>query len=103
MSILQAEESRQCYLCIILEGDYSEKPWLHRHHIFFGRNRKMSEKYGLTVRLCVDHHEIGQQAVHKNREIDLRLKRIAQEAIERRIGHEEFMKAFGKNYLEDET
>lgn len=101
-SILQAEESKQCYLCIILNGDHSEKEWLHRHHVFFGRNRKKSEEYGLTVRLCVEHHEIGPEAVHRNREIDMMLKAIAQEAAEEHIGHERFMQEFGKNYLEEE-
>lgn len=70
---------------------------LHRHHVIHGTsNRKNSEKYGLTVYLCMEHHRI----VHEvDRQQDLHLIKIAQRAFEDRYDHDTFMKVFGKNYL----
>lgn len=77
---------------------------LHEHHIFYGNGlRGLSEKYGLKVWLCYEHHQ-GAEGVHKhpNGELDLRLKRNGQMLFEARYGgREAYMKVFGKNYLED--
>ena len=49
-SIIQDESKGQCFLCVMLDSDTSRK-YTEKHHIFFGSaNRKLSEKYGLTVR-----------------------------------------------------
>lgn len=70
-----------------------------RHHVFYGTaNRAKSEKYGLTVRLCREHHR-GEDGVHFNRQRDLELKRFAQLVFEGLYGHEKFMEVFHKNYL----
>lgn len=75
---------------------------IHDHHIFFGKpNRQLSEKRGLKVFLCVRHHTGSNYAVHNNRVLDLKLKRLAQQYYEENYGsREEFIKEFGKNYLD---
>ena len=46
-----------------------------RHHVFYGTaNRKQSEKYGIVCELCAECHR-GKQGVHRNRNIDMELKR----------------------------
>lgn len=88
-----------CYLCMLLHGNCRYHTTLHEHHIFGGRNRQKSEEYGLKVKLCVEHHETGKEAVHKNAAVDLILKQIGQKTFEERFSHEMFMVEFGKNYL----
>ena len=89
-SIVQPEGSR-CYFCGRMTG-------LERHHILGGPNRKWSEKYGLTVMLCHDHH-LGKDGVQYNRKLGDRLKQLAQIEFESRYSHDEWMKVFRKNYL----
>lgn len=98
-SILQNETDRHCFLCM-MAGNYQLYDVLHEHHIFFGTaNRKKSEEYGMKVNLCLTHHETGEHAVHKDRDTDMKLKRIAQEKFEETHSREEFRKIFGKSYL----
>lgn len=71
---------------------------LQEHHIFFGTgNRKLSDKHGLTVPLCMDCHT-GPKGAHRNRRLDLHLKQLGQLEFERIYSFEEFMKVFGKNF-----
>lgn len=73
---------------------------LHKHHIMFGTaNRKLAEKYGVWCWLCPGHHEFGPEAVHRCRETDLYLKKLAQTRFEEIYSHEKWMELFGKNYL----
>lgn len=98
-SILQPKEDKRCYLCMILHDDYREKT-VHEHHIIMGTaNRAKSEELGLKVNLCLEHHEFGQEAVHKNPETRRILERIAQERYEELHSHEEWMEHIGRNYL----
>lgn len=91
-----------CYLCILLHSNYSPK-MVQEHHVIFGSaNRKLSEKYGLKVYLCLEHHEESKEAVHKNAEIALILKKEAQKCFEKNYPNLSFMEIFGKNYLDDE-
>ena len=71
------------------------------HEIFFGTaNRKKSIEDGLVVNLCGEHHNLGTNGVHFNRELDLELKKKAQTAYEQKLGsRDEFIKRYGKNYL----
>lgn len=90
-SILSNE--KECWLC---KTEYG----LHRHHIYFGTaNRKLSEKYGCWVYLCAYHHNMSNEGVHFNRELDLKLKRECQKEYEKDESREDFKKIFGKNYL----
>lgn len=91
-SIIQKE--KECYVCKNTIG-------LHSHHILYGTaNRKLSELYGLKVWLCGKHHNLSNEGVHFNKELDLHLKRLAQEHYEDRYGtREDFRETFGRNYL----
>lgn len=89
-SIIQTE--RKCIVCGSTRGT-------EVHHLYFGvPGRKNSERYGLKVCLCREHHT-GNSGVHQNRELDLKLKRIGQAAFEEQHSRDEFMKIFGRNYL----
>lgn len=89
-SIMQDE--KECYITGSTEN-------LHKHHIFFGSNRKNSEKYGCWVWLRADWHNMSSYGVHFDRELDLRLKAECQAKFEAIWGHEKFMHIFGRNYL----
>lgn len=90
----------ECYLCRLFYG-HSNTNGLHLHHIFEGTGRrKMSDKYGLTVRLCPAHHNASNEGVHFSKENDLIIKRMGQEYYEAHIGtREEFIRDFIKSYL----
>ena len=89
-SIVQTE--KECWFCGARSG-------LEEHHIFAGvANRKISEKYGLKVWLCHDHHT-GDGGAQYNRELGDQLKQEAQKAFERLHGHEMWMQLIRKNYL----
>lgn len=91
MSIMQ--DKKECYLT----GSTTN---LHRHHCFSGNpNRKLSEKYGCWIWLRADLHNMSNQGVHFNKELDLRIKRETQRKFEELHGHEKFMEIFGRNYL----
>ena len=90
ISILQ-EDTNYCFVC----GKYGTD----KHHVFFGvGNRKLSDKYGLIVGLCYNHHR-GNEGVHFNRELDLELKRYAQEKFTDMYSQDEYLALFGRNYL----
>lgn len=88
-SIIQ--EEKRCYLC---HNTFD----LNDHHIVYGTaNRKLSEKYGLKVWLC-QHHHTGYAGVHFNKDIDLFLKRTAQEKFEEVYPDLNFREIFGRSY-----
>lgn len=97
-SIIQ--ENKECFLCRYLYD--SENIFnLQDHHIFFGTaNRRLSEEYGLKVWLCIYHHIEGLGAVHKNRDYDIILKKIAQKKFEETNTRGEFIQIFGKSYID---
>lgn len=91
-SIVQTE--KECYVC-------KTRVMLHSHHIYFGNPyRKISEKYGMKVWLCLDHHE-GTYGVHgkHGHELDMKLKKDGQAVFEKAYPELEFIKIFGRNYL----
>ena len=92
-SILQSK--KECYVC--------KTKLVEEHHIFFGNaNRRLSEKDGLKVWLCYEHHR-GTYGVHgKNgSELNIKLKQIAEkkwiDTYNKSIN--EFIKIYGRNYL----
>jgi hypothetical protein len=95
-SIIQ-RDMESCFIC-------GTKQDLHLHHVIFGTaNRKNSDKYGLTVWLCVHHHTGAKRSVHQDYAMNLEVKRYAQKYFEENIGtREEFIKIFGKNYIWEE-
>lgn len=86
-------DEKKCWVCGTERG-------IHLHHVFEGINRKNSDRLKLTVYLCGYHHNLSEYGVHFNKELDLSLKRYAQEYYEANLGtREDFMKVFGRNYI----
>ena len=84
------QKEKECWVC-------RRRDQLHCDHIFYGRaNRKVSEKYGMKVWLCYEHHT-GPAGVHFNKGLDQRLKAYAQEIFEQTYDIP-FAEVFGKNY-----
>lgn len=98
-SILQDAGKDVCFLCVLLHGDERQKSVLHTHHVFGGTaNRKLSERYGLTVKLCPEHHTLGPEAVHKNSEMAKILHACGQTAFESHYPDLAFREIFGRDY-----
>lgn len=94
-------EEKRCWLC----GRNGAGDPLDVHHIFGGANRKLSDKFGLTVYLCHERcHIFGPEAAHRSGETAERLHRYGQEKAMREQGwnREQFRMVFGKNYLDEE-
>lgn len=92
-SIIQLND--ECWVC-------GARNNLHTHHCYYGvKNRKISDREGFIVRLCLLHHE-GTDGVHgKNgHELDLRLKQECQKAYEEYHTRDDFVKLIGRNYLD---
>ena len=92
---------RKCFLC---GGNGNGDP-LDRHHIFGGSRRKKSERYGLVVDLCHNRcHIFGEYAAHKNADTMLALHQYGQRKAmeENNWTTEDFIREFGKNYIEEE-
>lgn len=98
-SIIQTNHD-YCFLCNLLEGDGSRRNGLEEHHVIYGRaNKQLSEKYGLKIYICHQHHTEGPKAVHNNKEIRRMTEAIAQKKFNEVFTEEDFTKIFGKNYL----
>lgn len=97
-SILQTE--KECYL---FRRMYDRKVTnnLEKHHIYAGKNRAASEKYGFWVWLSPVMHRLSNQAVHgrDGANMDLFLKQECQAEFEKTHTREEFMSIIGRNYL----
>ena len=85
-------DSDGCYIC--------GYPFTEEHHIFGGANRKNSEEYGLKVKLCHRHHQDHKEGVHHNKELMTHLHEVGQREFEKTHSREEFIKIFGRNYLD---
>ena len=90
-SILQDE--KKCFLCGSINN-------LHKHHIYGGANRKISDKNGFWIWLTGYWHNLSDEGVHFNKNLDLHLKKICQKKFEETSSREEFVKLIGKNYLD---
>lgn len=90
-SILQDE--KKCYVCGVTK-------YLHKHHIFGGPNRDISEREGFYIWLTPHWHNAGDQGIHFNKEFDLKVKRECQAKYEETHSREEFMALIGRNYLD---
>ena len=95
-SIIQ-EDREHCFLC----GRHARVDYfgLDEHHVFFGANRKLSEKYGLKVYLC--HELCHLYGVHKCADINSKVQREVQAKAMKHYGWsiEDFRAIFGRNYL----
>ena len=73
---------------------------LHKHHIFFGTGkRKLSEQYGCWCYLCARHHNMSNEGVHFNKELDTKLKVLCQVEWQKQHPDLDFIKIFGRNYI----
>lgn len=92
-SIIQDFNDKKCFVCGTTQN-------IHIHEVFFGTaNRKLSIKYGLCVCLCARHHNMSNEGVHFNKQLDNELKKKGQEAFEKTYPEDNFIKVFGRNYL----
>jgi hypothetical protein len=87
----------ECYNC----GCYAQT---EKHHVFHGTaNRRICDRYPLLkFDLCPECHR-GTNGVHgkDGHELNLKFKKTAQILFETHYGtREEFIKLFGRNYLE---
>ena len=88
---------RECFLC-------GRREWIERHHIFGGAYRKKSERYGLVVDLCHYCHNEPPFGVHHSKDVMREMKQYGQKKamLEQGWSVEEFIKEFGKSYIEEE-
>lgn len=84
----------ECFLC------HQWEP-LEVHHIFGGSNRRRSEKYVLTVRLCHQCHNEPPNGVHHNKSLMDMLHEYGQLKAMREQSwtKEDFMRVFHANYV----
>ena len=92
-SILQSEK-----VCYLTGSTYN----LHRHHIYAGSRRQISEREGFWVWLTGYYHNQSNEGVHgkDGHALDLWLKQECQRKYEENHSREEFMRLIGKNYLD---
>lgn len=89
-----------CYLCVRLREDYGLKP-IEEHHVSFGSaNRTLSERFGLKVYLCPEHHRTGKESAHLNHNIARQLQQDAQKRFQECYPGLSFLEVFGINYID---
>lgn len=81
-----------CYFCGAPEPQI--------HHIFNGAMKRKSEKYGLIMPLCMNHHT-GPEGVHTIPGRMKVTKEFGQQMFELYYPELSFLAIFGKNYRED--
>lgn len=98
-SIIPGHDECRCYMCD-KNGAYDP---IDRHEIFGGGLREKSKRYGLWVHLCGFTCHRGDNGVHRNRAIDLRLKQVAQMAAMEEYGWtvDDFREIFRNNYIDE--
>ena len=99
-SILQADDG-VCFLCMCMENDTSLKQ-TQEHHVFGGPRRGISEREGLKIYLCVQHHIYGPYAIHTNKEVSCRVKAWAQRMWQQEHPDGDWMELMGKNYQKEQ-
>lgn len=94
-SLLRSDPGLTC--CYVCGTEYG----LHEHHVFYGSgDRKQSEKYGCKVKLCGPHHNLSGAGVHFNPLLDTELKQKFQRLFMAEYGPMEYMRIFGRNYID---
>lgn len=106
MKSIMDKKDGTCYLCRMLYGDDMQKT-VQEHHIFYGTaKRKLSEKYGLKVYLCLYHHtgdiNGSKEAVHRNQKMADLLHEEGQKAFIKQYSEKDFLQIFGKSWLSAE-
>ena len=99
MKSILHEKDGTCYLCVRLGNDYRTHKYLEKHHVFAGKNRRISDQNGLTVWLCHEHHRTSAAAVHVCQGNLRIIQEDAQREYEKTHTRDQWMKLIGKNYL----
>ena len=88
------DDMEHCFIC-------GASGPMHIHHVFYGTaNRRNSDELGLVIPLCPRHHNMSNEGIHFDKELDDKVKRLAQTVYEETTGtREDFMRIFGRNYL----
>lgn len=89
-SIIQ--QNKECYYCKTTLN-------LHKHHIYGGANRNISEQNGFWVYLCATHHDMSDDSVHFNKEMCEELQKDCQRIYCEDHTIREFRKLIGRNFL----
>ena len=99
-SIIPDHSEFQCWVC---QKNGCLDP-LNRHEVFGGAFREKSKRLGLWVHLCHSSCHQGPGGVHNNHSLDLLLKQEGQRCAMVTYGWttEDFIREFGKNYLNQE-
>ena len=73
----------------------------HKHHVFGGANRKLSEKDGLYFYLKPEMHNMSDKGIHFNKEFMDYAHKIGQKAWQKYYNKtkEDFIARYGKNFL----
>ena len=80
--------------------DICGTPYAELHEVFFGNpDARLSQDWGMQVRLCYYHHRRHVTGVHHNEKLDQKYKKEFQQKFEDEHGHDKFMEVFGTNYL----
>lgn len=88
--------TNECFIC---KSDYC----LETHHLMNGAYKKAAEKHGLLIKVCPNCHTQAPGAIHRDSLVLKDLKKIGQEYFEQTSTREEFIKEFGRNYLDLEV
>lgn len=67
------------------------------HEIYEGKNRQLSMKYGLVIPLCRKCHI----SITNNKTLQEKLHKVGQKVFKKYYKTENFVKIFGKNYLDN--
>lgn len=73
----------------------------HKHHVFGGANRKLSEKDGLYFYLRPEMHDMSDKGIHFNKNFMNYAHKVGQRAWQEYYNKtkEDFIARYGKNYL----
>ena len=73
----------------------------HKHHVFGGANRKLSEKDGLYFYLKPEMHNMSDKGIHFNKDFMDYAHKVGQLAWQEYYNKttEDFIARYGKNYL----
>lgn len=73
----------------------------HKHHIFGGANRQLSDEDGLVVFLTPEMHNMSKRGVHFNKHFAEYLKRVGQKTWMEYYGKtkEDFIKRYGRSWI----
>lgn len=92
-SIIHDLDERMCFICGTTQN-------IHIHEVFYGTaNRKKSIKYGCCICLCARHHNMSNDGVHFDKELDKNIKQMTQRRFMKVYPNKNFLQIFGKNYL----